>query len=90
MTKKLVSLLLCALLCACCLPAMAEGGAVVRNCARFLDGAAALGVKIIVTEQYPQGLGATAPEVAGHLPTGTPVIEKTAFSVFGEAASLQP
>ena len=68
------------------LPAMAEGEAVVRNCARLLDGAAALGARIVVTEQYPKGLGPTVPEVGGHLPAGTPVIEKTAFSVFGESA----
>lgn len=68
------------------LPAMAEGEAVVRKCARLLDGAAALGVRILVSEQYPQGLGPTVPELAEHLPAGTPVIAKTAFSVFDEGA----
>ena len=33
MTKKIVSLLLCALLCACCLPAMAEGGVTLTDMA---------------------------------------------------------
>jgi len=68
------------------LPAMPDREAVAGRCARLLDGAAALGVKIIVTEQYPQGLGATDPELLRRLPEGTPVIAKTSFSVFGEGA----
>ena len=68
------------------LPAMPDREAVAGGCARLLDGAAALGVKIIVTEQYPKGLGATDPELLRRLPEGTPVIAKTSFSIFGESA----
>ena len=68
------------------LPAMAEGEAVAQKCARLLDGAAALGLRVLVSEQYPKGLGPTVPELAAHLPAETPVIAKTAFSVFGEEA----
>ena len=68
------------------LPAMAERETLVGSCARLLDGAAALGVRVIVTEQYPKGLGNTVPELAAHLAPGTPVIPKTSFSVFGEEA----
>lgn len=38
---------------------------------------------VIVTEQYPKGLGRTIPEIANHLPAGTEPIEKTSFSACG-------
>jgi nicotinamidase-related amidase len=47
--------------------------------ATMVSGAAALGVPVIVTEQYPRGLGDTVPEVAEHL-VGVERIEKTVFS----------
>ncbi len=50
----------------------------------LLSGAAALGMPVIATEQYPQGLGSTLPEFSELLPGGTPVIAKTGFSVFEE------
>jgi hypothetical protein len=34
----------------------------------------------VITEQYPKGLGNTAPEVADHLPEGTEPLEKVVFS----------
>lgn len=46
----------------------------------LLDGAAALNLPVIVTEQYPRGLGATVEELAGHLDDGTTRLEKTVFS----------
>ena len=39
--------------------------------AKLVQGATAMGVPIVVTEQYPQGLGGTVPEVAEHLPRGS-------------------
>jgi nicotinamidase-related amidase len=48
--------------------------------AKLAQGAEAMGVPIIVTEQYPQGLGRTAEELAGHLPDGTEPLEKVRFS----------
>ena len=48
--------------------------------AALVKGAKAVGVPIVVTEQYPQGLGTTAPEVADHLPQGLAPIEKVCFS----------
>ena len=38
--------------------------------AALVKGAEAVGVPIVVTEQYPKGLGTTAPEIAEHLPEG--------------------
>ena len=46
----------------------------------LVQGAAKIGIPIVVTEQYPQGLGATAPEVAEHLPAGVEPVAKTCFS----------
>ena len=48
--------------------------------ATLVRGAAAIGVPIRVTEQYPKGLGSTVPEVADHLPDGVERLPKTVFS----------
>jgi nicotinamidase-related amidase len=48
--------------------------------ATLVRGAAALGIPVVVTEQYPKGLGETVPEVADHLPQDTEVIDKVRFS----------
>lgn len=48
--------------------------------ATLLRGATVLGVPVLVTEQYPRGLGPTVPEVAEHLPAGLEPITKTVFS----------
>jgi nicotinamidase-related amidase len=48
--------------------------------ATLLEGAEAVGIPIVVTEQYPKGLGETAEEVAEHLPEGTEPLEKVCFS----------
>jgi isochorismate hydrolase len=48
--------------------------------ATLVRGAGELGLPVVVTEQYPKGLGATVPEVAEHLPTGTRRLEKVRFS----------
>src|SRR5205085_11455296 len=47
------------------------------------QGAQLLNVPIIVTEQYPKGLGRTAAEIYAALPAGLEPIEKTAFSSCG-------
>jgi nicotinamidase-related amidase len=48
--------------------------------ATLIEGAAALGIPIVVTEQYPKGLGQTVPEVAERLPESVRPIEKVRFS----------
>ena len=45
----------------------------------LIQGAKALGLPIVVTEQYPQGLGHTVPEVADHL-EGVDRLPKLCFS----------
>lgn len=46
----------------------------------LVRGAETMEVPIVVTEQYPQGLGATVAEVATALPEGVKPIAKSAFS----------
>ena len=48
--------------------------------ATLVEGADALGLRIVVTEQYPKGLGSTVPEVAEHLPDSVLAVEKVRFS----------
>jgi nicotinamidase-related amidase len=53
---------------------------IARATATLVQGAELLGVPIVITEQYPKGLGHTVPEVAEHLPQGTEPLEKVSFS----------
>lgn len=55
----------------------------VANAGLLAEGFAILGRPVIVTEQYPKGLGPTVPELASRLPEGTTPIEKTRFSGCG-------
>ncbi len=45
-------------------PAMFEGALVLQNALRLAQAARLMRVPITVTEQYPEGLGATVPELA--------------------------
>lgn len=60
-------------------PAVGEFDAVVRNAGILVQGARELGLPVVVTEQYPSGLGDTVPELAEHL-DGVPRHAKTVFS----------
>jgi nicotinamidase-related amidase len=53
---------------------------VARASATLIRGAEAVGIPILVTEQYPQGLGETVAEVAESLPSNVEPIEKVCFS----------
>ena len=65
-------------------PAMSDFEAAANRIKLLLAGAKELSLPVIVTEQYPQGLGNTLPEFAELLPENTPVFAKTGFSVFQE------
>src|SRR5437764_1243666 len=58
---------------------------VVVACRLLVEGSAILGVPLVVTEQYPRGLGHTAPEAAGRFPPGLQGIETTSMSCCGAA-----
>ena len=64
--------------------AMAEGPAVCERIKIMLQAAALLKLDVIVTEQYPRGLGSTVTELSKLYHEKTPVIEKTTFSCLGE------
>ncbi|MGE5147656.1 MAG: isochorismatase family protein, partial [Candidatus Eiseniibacteriota bacterium] len=66
------------------MPAMDGGGLATANAARLMEAAGRLGVPLLVSEQYPKGLGRTIPAVAALAPTGT-VAEKVAFSCLADA-----
>jgi nicotinamidase-related amidase len=48
--------------------------------ATLVQGAVALGVPVVVTEQYPAGLGSTVAELSAHLPADAKRVEKVRFS----------
>lgn len=60
-------------------PAMKYGEQVIQNTNTLISVAKKLGVPIIVTEQYPKGLGKTVSEVSNNL-EGSLTYEKTSFS----------
>lgn len=68
--------------------AMHEKDALFDNLKKLIQGAHILGVPILVTEQYPKGLGPTIPELAELLPDSQP-ISKVAFSCCREEQFMQ-
>src|SRR5687768_5084952 len=66
------------------LPFIAGRERLVWNIRRLIDGAKILGVPVAATEQYPQGLGGTAPDLAQRL---SAIPGKLAFSC-GECGEI--
>ncbi len=64
-------------------PIMEDFDEVAARIAVMVQGCRLLTVPILVTEQYPQGLGLTAMEIQAHLPEDTKPIEKLTFSSCG-------
>jgi nicotinamidase-related amidase len=56
---------------------------VLVNIKKAIEFAKILDIEIIVTEQYPRGLGATIEELKQVLPNDVKVLAKTSFSTFG-------
>jgi nicotinamidase-related amidase len=61
---------------------VAAWDAVIAGCRKLLEAARWLDVPIVVTEQYPRGLGQTARELT-QVVEGVPLIEKMSFSAWG-------
>ena len=59
---------------------------VLEKCLKVIDFCGRLDIPMLVTEQYPKGLGATLPAVQDALGKEYKPISKTAFSCFGEPA----
>lgn len=60
--------------------------AMLHNTRILAQSAALLAIPVLVTEQYPNGLGHTAAPVAEALPAAAPHVEKTCFSCAASAA----
>jgi nicotinamidase-related amidase len=67
---------------------IADFDVIASRIARAVQGFQILEVPVIITEQYPKGLGRTALEILEVLPPDFAVIEKTAFSSCGSQAFL--
>ncbi|MFW5803364.1 MAG: isochorismatase family protein [Verrucomicrobiota bacterium] len=63
--------------------AMGDCSDMLAAAARMVRIANRLEVPVIVTEQYPRGLGSTVSVVGDHVPDSAPVFAKTSFSCFG-------
>jgi nicotinamidase-related amidase len=54
-----------------------------KNIVRLIEAANLLDIPIVVTEQYPQGLGVTEEAISRKLFLSTPIFEKSSFSCCG-------
>ena len=66
--------------------AIPDHALITSRIAMAIRGFRILDVPVVVTEQYPKGLGRTVEELALTLPDGFEAIEKSTFSAFGEPA----
>ncbi len=69
-------------------PAVSDPADVIRNAGILMRAAARLGVPLVVSEQYPQGLGATVPELRALAPESAR-IAKLSFSCADDPALRQ-
>lgn len=60
------------------MPVVVNNTEVFENVNRLIEGSKILNVPLLITEQYPKGLGKTCAEV--NIPEGQEVIEKVCFS----------
>jgi nicotinamidase-related amidase len=65
------------------LPHLFEGERVVEATRRLIEGAKLVGVPILATEQYPKGIGPTAPVLRSALPAGSEPVQKLTLSCMG-------
>lgn len=68
------------------LPPIWEKERLVRNAQLLLRLAGILSLPVLATTQYARGLGATVPDIASLLPTGTTPLDKLEFGCFGNEA----
>ncbi len=52
----------------------------------LLEAAKRLALRVVITEQYPQGLGSTTEEISSIFASEWPIFEKSTFSSLGETA----
>jgi len=66
------------------LPVVADAEGVLRQSLLVVRIARTLGLPVLLTEQYPKGLGRTVPELVDALGDAYRPVEKTSFSACGE------
>jgi nicotinamidase-related amidase len=71
------------------LPHMHDPQGVLTQATRLVDGAHALGLPVLVTEQYRKGLGLTEPSLASRWDKAQGVYEKLMFSALIEPVRLK-
>lgn len=71
------------------LAAIERAPQVIEQVGRLIDGAKVLGVPVVVTEQYPKGLGRTVEEIGRRLDPNVPIQEKLRFSACTEITKAQ-
>jgi nicotinamidase-related amidase len=69
-------------------PVMWEKTKLLKNCITLIRGLSALGIPLILTQQYTKGLGNTIPEIQSAL-SGLQYIEKREFSCCDEPAVIE-
>jgi nicotinamidase-related amidase len=69
-------------------PVMRDKERLLRNTLKLIKGAGVLGIPVILTEQYPKGLGPTLREIK-ELVSGISPVEKTSFNCCDAAAFCQ-
>lgn len=62
---------------------MLEGSEIKENCIKLAKAANILEIPVIITEQYPKGLGSTIKEIKENI-KGAKYVEKTSFSAYEE------
>ncbi len=67
---------------------MRERDKVVKNSQHLIELAKMIKMPVVVTEQYPKGLGRTVPELRSVLPENAP-IEKITFDCCGQSGFLE-
>ncbi len=62
------------------LPVMKDGEKIIKNNVILIQASSELGIPVILTEQYPRGLGSTVLEIGEKLDTSAKVFEKISFT----------
>ena len=62
---------------------------IVKRVFNLVKSARLLEIPVVVTEQYPKGLGDTVADLSAEFPEGTAVFEKTSFNALNEEGVLE-
>lgn len=66
-----------------------EHDRMVERVVRLLRAARVFDIPLLITEQYPKGIGRTQPEVSEHFPADQPITEKATMSCCGQSEFVE-